>query len=97
MFMKPTIKDGNKYYGERNGTPYLIRDGKASYFYKVWKETKPSLLAAKVLHDNSLWGGIDLSVLEGFAASVQEKLNDMLIDGVHPVVDAVGEGREAIV
>ena len=96
LFMKPVIKDGNKYYGERSGTPYLIRDGKASYFYKIWKETKPSVLAAKVLHDNSLWGDVDLSVLEGFAASVQEKLNDMLIDGISPVVEAVVEGKKAV-
>jgi len=86
LFMKAVKKEGDTYYGEFNGKPYPIKDDKAAYFFKKWQETKSTAIAATVLHDTFLWGGNDLSVLPGFAESVQEKLNDILINGIAAVI-----------
>ena len=30
-------KEGNKYFGERNGVEYEIKDDSAEYFYTAWR------------------------------------------------------------
>jgi tagaturonate reductase len=82
LFMKAVKKEGDTYFGELNGVPYPIKDDKATYFYRKWQETKPSALAEAVLHDTYLWGGIDLSILSGFAEAVQEKLDEIIEHGI---------------
>lgn len=86
LFMKAVKKDGDAYFGELNGVSYPIKDDKAAYFFKKWQEVKSTSIAAPVLHDTFLWGGNDLSVLPGFAESVQEKINDILINGIATVI-----------
>ncbi|UAY50605.1 tagaturonate reductase [Ferruginibacter albus] len=86
LFNKPVKKEGDVYYGELNGVAYPIKDDKAATMYKKWQETKSSAIAEAVLHDTALWGGTDLSVLPGFAESVQEKLNDILVNGITAVI-----------
>jgi len=86
LFMKAVKKVGDFYYGELNGAAYPIKDDKAAYFYKKWQVTKPGALAQTILQDTSLWGGEDLSLLHGFTESVQEKLNDILINGIISVI-----------
>jgi len=82
LYMKVIRKDGNKYFGERNGVEYEIKDDSAEYFYNAWKDnSSPAAVAEAVMKDESLWD-TDLTKLPGFLAAVQEQLQDMIANGV---------------
>ena len=81
LFMKAIKKDGNKYFGELNGTPYEIKDESAEYFYNAWKDKAAADLAKEVMQDEELWG-TDLTAFPGFLNAVQEQLQDMIANGV---------------
>jgi len=74
LFMKPVAKDGNNYYGTHHGIKYKIEDDKAAYFYDVWQQHPADEVVEKVLADKNLWDA-DLTVLNGFMATVQYFLN----------------------
>jgi tagaturonate reductase len=73
LFMKAIKIENDNYFGQLDEGFYLINDGKADYFYQLWKSNTPSTVAARVIRDKELWG-TDLSKLKGFEASVQLKL-----------------------
>jgi tagaturonate reductase len=85
-FMKAVKEEVGKYYGNFNDNYYHINDAKASYFYEKWQSTAAAQMAALVLQDTSLWGQ-DLASLPGFAAAVQDKLNDIIETGMAAVID----------
>lgn len=87
QFMKPVVREGFVYFGERDGVLYPIQDEKAEYFYHKWQELSPSQLVESVLQDKNLWDA-DLTLLAGFAQSVTENLENMLTQGVKPTLDA---------
>ncbi|HEV7782276.1 MAG TPA: tagaturonate reductase [Chitinophagaceae bacterium] len=80
LYMKATRKDGKKYFGERNGIEYEIKDDSAGYFYEAWQNTVAGKLAEKVLQNEELWEA-DLNRLPGFIQIVQEQLNEIMING----------------
>jgi tagaturonate reductase len=82
LYMKATRKDGNKYFGERNGVEYEIKDDSADYFYNAWQNnTTPDAVAEAVMKDEALWD-MDLTKLPGLLGTVQEQLQDMMTNGV---------------
>ena len=82
LYMKATRKDGKKYFGERNGVEYEIKDDSAEYFYNAWNNNSSSDTAAEaVMKDEALWE-TDLTKLTGFLSAVQELLQDMMANGV---------------
>jgi tagaturonate reductase len=81
LFMKATKKEGGKYFGERNGTAYEIKDDSAAYFYNAWIHNTPDKLAEKVMQDEELWD-TDLTRLPGFLLAVREQLLDLVSIGV---------------
>lgn len=81
LFMKATKKEGNRYFGERNGIPYEIKDDSAEYFYNAWKNNTPGKLVEEVLQNEELWN-TDLSKLPGFLQLVQEQLQELTDTGV---------------
>jgi tagaturonate reductase len=82
LYMKVTRKDGNKYFGERNGVEYEIKDDSAEYFYNAWNNNStPDAVAEAVMKDETLWE-TDLTKLPGFLSAVQEQLQDMIANGV---------------
>ncbi len=85
-FMKAIKEEGGKYYGRLNDNNYPIIDAKADYFYEKWQTIPLGLMAVSVLKETSLWE-FDLSSLEGFAATVQEKLNEIDESGMAAVID----------
>ena len=93
--MKVTRKAGNKYYGQRNGEDYEIKDDSAEYFYNVWKDNKAAQVAAEVMGNEELWD-IDLTKLPGLLSAVQEQLQDMMTNGVLQTVEQL-ETRKVIV
>jgi tagaturonate reductase len=81
LFMKAIKKEHNRYFGERNGELYEIKDDTADYFYTTWKDKSANDVARLVMQDEDLWG-TDLTVLPDFLSAVQEQLNDMMNKGV---------------
>jgi tagaturonate reductase len=88
LFMKAVRVENNRYFGERNGIPYEIKDNSAEYFYQLWKSNSPADLAATVLSNTSLWDA-DLSRLPGFLACVQEQLLDLVTQGVLATISQI--------
>lgn len=81
LFMKATRLEDGKYFGDRNGTPYEIKDDAAVYFYKAWMNNTPDKLAEKVMQDEELWN-TDLTRLPGFLHAVREQLQELVTNGV---------------
>jgi len=81
LYMKVTRKEGNKYFGERNGVEYEIKDDSADYFFHAWEKNTPAKLAEEVMQNEELWE-TDLTKLPGFLQTVQEQLQDMMTNGV---------------
>ena len=83
--MKATRKDENKYFGERNGVEYEIKDDSAAYFYEVWQQHEAAAVPAAVMQNTALWE-VDLTQYPGFLAAVQEQFDSMLSKGVAQTV-----------
>jgi tagaturonate reductase len=81
LFMKAVNFSDGKYFGERNGTAYEIKDEAAAYFYEAWKNTDAETLADKVMQDEELWG-TDLTKLPGFLTAVQEQMEAIISTSV---------------
>ncbi len=88
QYMKVTRVAGNlpgqagKYYGERNGEEYEIKDDSAAYFHEVWKNNDTAAeVAQRVMQNEELWE-TDLTKLPGFLHTVQEQLEEFAIKGV---------------
>lgn len=73
-FMQVKRKEGEKFYGNYNDIDYLITDDSAAYF-----NGKTDI--ASILNDVAFWG-TDLSLLEGFVATVEEKYKAIAKDGM---------------
>ncbi|MEK7225353.1 MAG: tagaturonate reductase [Bacteroidota bacterium] len=86
LYMKVARKAGSKYYGQRNGEEYEIKDDSAEFFYNAWEENKAERVAAEVMANEELWD-IDLTKLPGFLPAVQEQLHDMMVNGVLQTVE----------
>jgi len=85
LFMKAVKKEGEKYFGERNGEYYAINDEKASYFYEVWQNNSVDDVVTTVLHNQDLWS-VDLSHFYDFADAVKKYLKLIMEQGAAAVL-----------
>lgn len=91
LFMKAIKKDGSRYFGQRDGVEYEIRDESADYFYVLWSNSAPAQVVDAVLGNTELWG-LDLSEYPGFAPLVKRQLESMLQKGaLQTVKELVGK------
>ena len=81
LYMKVVKKENGKYYGNRNGQFYEIKDESAEYFSEVWSSNSSNKVAEIVMQNEELWG-TDLTKLPGFLQTVQEQLNEFELHGV---------------
>ncbi len=81
LYMKATVKDGDKYYGILQNENYLITCDSAAYFYDLWLANDASAVVDKVLVNTNLWG-TDLSTLPNFGTTVKQQLATMMEQGV---------------
>jgi tagaturonate reductase len=81
LYMKVVKKDNGKYYGNRNGQFYEIKDDSVKYFSEVWSNNSSNKVAEIVMQNEELWEA-DLTKLSGFLQLVQEQLNEFQLHGV---------------
>ncbi len=81
LYMKVVKKEDGKYYGNRNGQFYEIKDDSAEYFREVWSNNGADRVAEIVMQNEELWG-TDLTKLPGFLQTVQDQLNEFQLHGV---------------
>jgi tagaturonate reductase len=95
LFMKVAKQEGSQYFGELNGTFYLIKDDQAATLQQHWQQhpETPDLVTS-VLQDQSLWEQ-DLTQLPGFAEAVTEKLQAMQEKGVAQALQDFTIARQA--
>ncbi len=95
LFMKANKKEESKYFGERNGVEYEIKDDSAEYFYHAWKGKSSGDLAKEVMQDKELWG-TDLTLLPGLLSSVQEQLEEMMNNGVLETISKLASKKVSV-
>jgi len=93
LFMKAVKKEGDTYYGERNGENYEIKDDAAAHFYEVWQNNEKDAVPQAVLKDVSLWD-TDLTQLPGFLEAVKTQLNNILSHGALQTVAGLQEANQ---
>lgn len=74
LFMKATIQEDDKYFGERTGERYLIQDDKAAYYFDLWQQKDIITLVSAALSNVEIWGE-DLNQIKGFTSMVVSCLN----------------------
>jgi len=95
LFLKVTRKDENKYFGERDGVEYEIKDDSAPYFYEVWQQYEAAEVPAVVMRNKALWE-VDLTQYPGFLTAVEKQLNSMLTNGVAQTVAELENATEVL-
>ncbi|UBM57594.1 tagaturonate reductase [Marinilongibacter aquaticus] len=88
FFMKATKEQDGKYYGENEGTAYLINDDQAAWFYEVWQSNDVKEIVHRTLSNEEFWE-IDLTHLTGFEEAVATHLGNMMLIGVREVVSTL--------
>jgi tagaturonate reductase len=90
--MKATKKEGDRYFGQRDGIDYEIKDGSADYFYELWRNNDPDQVVDKVLSNKDLWEA-ELDKLPGFTDAVKQQLRSMMQRGaLETVAELVQKG-----
>ncbi|RYY18633.1 MAG: tagaturonate reductase [Chitinophagaceae bacterium] len=80
LFMRAVKNEDGKIFGEQHGKIYLIQDDLAARLHELWTSHGKAGIVNAVLADQLLWG-TDLSVLPGFAVTVNRYLQDLLDHG----------------
>lgn len=89
LFMKAVKQEGDKFFGDRNGSLYPINDDKAAYFFEIWSGANSATeVVNSVLSNTALWN-TDLSQFVPFARSVEEKLHSMITNGVRETIQQI--------
>lgn len=81
LYMKITKKEGNKYYGQRDGVDYEIKDDSAEYFFNTWQNNTAETIAQAVMSNTALWD-MDLTQLPNFLQTVNNQLQSFITNGV---------------
>lgn len=95
LYMKVIKKENGKYYGDRNGQLYEIKDDSAEYFTQVWSNNSSNKVAEIVMQNEELWGA-DLTKLPGFLQTVQVQLNEFQVQGVLNTISKI-ESKKVVV
>ncbi|MGI8581594.1 MAG: tagaturonate reductase [Chitinophagaceae bacterium] len=94
-FMKVAGESNEKFYGERDGQQYSIQDDLAEVFKERWKNSDTNTVVNQTLKDVTFWGE-DLTLLNGFADSVYQKLKLIMQNGVKQTIQSVHLNKEII-
>jgi tagaturonate reductase len=81
LYMKITKKEGNKYYGQRDGVDYEVKDDSAEYFFNTWQNNTAETIAQAVMSNTALWD-TDLTQLPHFLHTVNNQLQSFITNGV---------------
>jgi len=80
LFMKCTLADDGKHYGEYNGKKYLVNDDHAAWYAAKWAHADVPTLVQHVLSDTAFWD-TNLATLPGFSEAVTNKLDQLIKRG----------------
>lgn len=94
-YMQPVRREGNRYFGERNGKEYEIKDDSADYFYTTWKDHSPTEVVDQVLTNRALWE-TDLAELPGFRQAVLDQLLAMRTNGVLSTIAELADKKMTV-
>ncbi len=86
-FMRSESSGDGTFTGEVNGSTYLITDEQAEYFSATWKAQPKDTLVATILGNTDLWG-LDLNLLDGFTAKVNDYLDFINDHGAGRAIEA---------
>jgi tagaturonate reductase len=73
LFMRPSMKRDNKFYGEYKGQTYLIDDPTAALYYNLLGDYNQRFPLQIILSNRDLWGA-DLTEMPEFMQSVEKSI-----------------------
>lgn len=74
LFMRSEKEHNGSYYGNSNGTKYLVTDANAALFAEKWKVYRRDFLVSNIFEDKDIWQ-TNFNLFPGFAEEVTEQLN----------------------
>lgn len=80
LFLRSEKEKDEKYYGQANGSKYLITDENAALYASRWKKYRPEFIVKRILENTDLWQ-TDLNQLPGFTKEVTSMLNILQAEG----------------
>ena len=95
LYMKAVKSQDGKYFGERAGEFYEIKDDSVEYFHQLWENNSPDKVAKIVMQNEELWDA-DLTRLPGLLQKVQEQLNEFRLEGVLETISRI-ETKKVVV
>lgn len=85
LFMRSEKDPSGKYWGNREGVKYEIKDDSAEIFYQAWKKYTPDELVTVILRMEALWE-TDLTRLPGFETAIRDSLHEIMEMGVSETI-----------
>lgn len=85
-FMKVAKNAKGEYIGSNNGDEYKVTDDNAAIFAEAWHDDNAENAVNRILSNENLWGGPNLTILPGFEEAVSKKLKHILHDGIFDTV-----------
>jgi tagaturonate reductase len=85
LFMKSEMDGEGNFYGNANGSPYLITDEHAGYYFGKWQRSETGNMVHEILSNEKLWGK-DLGALPGLSDMVDIYLDALRKQGMITVM-----------
>lgn len=96
LFMKSTLAEDGKYYGELNGKKYHINDDNAAWFAEKWRTAADThQLVVDVLSDEAFWEE-NLGSNADFTAAVSGKLQELIDNGAAAILQQISHPAKSI-
>ncbi|MFM9908134.1 MAG: tagaturonate reductase [Chitinophagaceae bacterium] len=88
LFMRTVKKEGDQHFGVHAEKQYPIKDDHAAELCDYWNKHPDGTKLDTILRDTAIWGE-DLDGLPGFTDAVDEKLQQMLKEGVVKTIQLI--------
>ncbi len=88
LFMRSVKKEGDQYFGALADKQYPIKDDHAPELHDYWNKHPDGTKPDSIFSNTAIWGD-DLNRLPGFTEAVEEKLQQMLNEGVAETIQLI--------
>lgn len=85
-FMRPVAEKEGRWYGEFNGTEYLLQDQQAGVFAELYRQESP---VGSILGRSAFWGGADLRDIPGLEEAVTQSLDTLNRQGARHLMQTI--------
>jgi tagaturonate reductase len=96
LFMRSVLSEDGNYYGEINGTSYLVNDQHAALYAAAWKGGDTEDAVIKILSNENLWQQ-DLTALPVIKKEVIHWLQILINEGAIAAMQKAGRQKKELI